>query len=207
MRVGVYGGTFNPIHGGHVHILREFIRRLELQRALLVPTRVPPHKQAHALAGAEDRLAMCRLAAREVREAPVEVSRIELDRPGKSYSAETLTLLKEQYPEDELFFLMGEDMFLTVDAWYRPEVICACAALCASPRSVDGLGKLMRQKEKLEREYNARCFVEDISYLPISSTEIREKVEKGKSFTGLVPESVEAYITEHGLYREQEDRV
>lgn len=201
MRIGVYGGTFNPIHTGHIHILREFIRHLSLERVLLVPTGTPPHKDAPELASQEDRFSMCALAVQEIREAPVEISRIEFDRQGKSYSADTLTLLKRRYPEDGLFFLMGEDMFLTVDRWYHPEIICACAALCASPRSESGLGNLKEKQKELEREFGARCFLEDISYLPVSSTQVRELAEKGESLKGLVPERVEDYIREHGLYR------
>ena len=96
MKTGIYGGTFNPIHLGHLHILQEFIRRLSLDRVLLIPTRIPPHKQAESLAEAEDRLEMCRLAAEEITEAPVLLSRLELSREGKSYTAETLEELKRE---------------------------------------------------------------------------------------------------------------
>ncbi len=201
MRIGVYGGTFNPIHLGHIHILREFIRRLSLKRALLIPARLPPHKEVHDLASGEDRAQMCRIAAEEIEEAPVEVSDIELRSEGKSYTANTLKALSRLYPEDELFLLMGEDMFLTVDSWFSPEVIFSLAAVCASPRSEDGFLALLRKKEELERAYGARCFVEEIPYFPVSSTELRERIRQGESISGLVPEGVERYLLEHGLYR------
>ncbi len=204
MKTGIYGGTFNPVHSGHIHILREFIRRLGLERALLIPTGTPPHKNAPLLAAPEHRLAMCALAAKEVTEAPVEVSKIELSRPGKSYTAQTLEALQKQYPADDFYLLMGEDMFLTLDKWYRPETICALAALCASPRSENGLEKLLRQKEKLERAFGARCFVEDIPWLPVSSTQVRELAAAGKSLSGLAPVSVEQYLREHGVYSQKE---
>lgn len=200
MRIGVYGGTFNPIHLGHIHILKEFIRRLGLSRVLLIPTGTPPHKDAPELAEKADRLAMCELAVREIAEAPVEISRIEFDRPGKSYSADTLTELSRLYPGDELFFLMGEDMFLTVDSWYHPEVICSLAVLCASPRSENGLCKLKQKQKELEQKFGARCFVEDIPYFPASSTQVRELAAQGKSLSGLVPPEVAAYIREHEVY-------
>lgn len=200
MRIGIYGGTFNPIHSGHLHILREFIRRLSLDRVLLVPTGTPPHKKAPELASNEDRLAMCALAAREVKQVPVELSTIETDRPGKSYTAETLGELSQKYPAEELYLMMGEDMFLTVDHWYRPEVICARAALCASPRSADGLGKLMAQAKSLKVKFGARCFIEDIPYFAVSSTEIREKAARGESLAGMVPRGVEEYIRSHEIY-------
>lgn len=200
MKIGVYGGTFNPIHMGHIHILKEFIRRLGLQRVLLIPTGTPPHKTAPALADGKDRLAMCGLAVKEIGEAPVEISEIELRREGKSYTADTLEALGQLYPRDELYLLMGEDMFLTVDSWYRPETIMAHAALCASPRSESGFQKLLLKKEQLERDFAARCFVEDIPYLAVSSTEIRERVGSGSSLAGLVPPTVEEYIRANGLY-------
>lgn len=201
MKTGVYGGTFNPIHLGHVHILREFIRRLSLQRVLLVPTRIPPHKAADSLAVPEDRAAMCALAARQVAEAPVEVSSIELKRKGKSYTAETLEELHKLYPEDGLYLLMGEDMFLTVDQWYRSETIFTLASLCASPRSGDGLSKLRLKARELEKEYGARCFVEDIPYVSVSSTQVRRLAQNGESLRGLTLPEVEKYIYSHGLYR------
>ncbi len=206
MKIGIYGGTFNPIHLGHLHILREFIRRLSLDRVLLIPTHVPPHKQAQALAGGEDRVAMCALAAKEIGSVPIEVSRLELQREGKSYTADTLEALKAEFPEDELFLLMGEDMFLTIHQWYRPETIFALAAICGSPRSGDGLQKLLRQKDFLEQTYGARCFVENIPYFLASSTEIRERAAGGKALSGLVPKSVEEYIHTHGLYRAEKGK-
>ena len=202
MRTGIYGGTFNPIHMGHVHLLEGFIRRLSLDRALLIPTGIPPHKQAHALASAQQRLDMCRLAVGQVKAAPVELCEIELRRPGKSFTADTLVELRALYPADEFFLLMGEDMFLTVDSWYRPEVIMKLAALCCTPRSGDGLGKLCKKKGQLERDFSARCYVEDIPYFPASSTQVRELAARGQSLEGLVPPAVAAYIRENGLYLE-----
>lgn len=119
MRIGIYGGTFNPIHSAHVHLVREFIKRLSLNRVILIPTGTPPHKATHQLASGADRIEMCRLAAADIAECPVTVSDIEVLRTGKSYTADTMTELKAQYPDDELFLLMGEDMFCTVEKWYH----------------------------------------------------------------------------------------
>ena len=201
MKIGIYGGTFNPIHLGHIHILREFILRLSLDKAILIPTHVPPHKQSFDLASGEDRVAMCKLAAAEIVEAPVEVSAMELERAGKSYTAETLEELRRQYPNDELYLLMGEDMFLTIHQWYRPETIFSLAAVCGSPRSGDGLRELQEQQDFLEKKYGARCMVEDIPYFSASSTEVRALAQRGESLSHLVPETVENYIKAHGLYR------
>lgn len=200
-RTGIYGGTFNPIHLGHVHILREFISRLALDRALLIPAGTPPHKQAHQLAGADQRVEMCRLAAKEITKARVEVSRMELDRPGKSFTSDTLLALRRRYPADEFFLLMGEDMFLTVDKWHEAGTIFSLANLCASPRSPGGLDALRRKRAELEA-LGARCFVEDIPFLDVSSTRVRELAARGGSLRGLVPRAVEEYIKKNDIYRE-----
>ena len=97
MRVGIYGGTFNPIHTAHVHLVREFIKRLSLDRVILIPTGTPPHKATHQLASGADRIEMCRLAAADIAECPVTVSDIEVLRTGKSYTADTMTELKAQW--------------------------------------------------------------------------------------------------------------
>lgn len=204
MRLGVYGGTFNPIHLGHVHILKEFIRRLELEKVLLIPAGIPPHKAAPDLVDAQDRLLMCGLAAKGISEVPVEVSSVEIDRAGKSYTADTLSLLHGQNPADELCLLMGEDMFLTVHQWVRPAEICKLAVLCVSPRSEDGMKRLLLQKQRLEAEFAARCKIEDIPYVPVSSTEIRERIRQRRDFSHLVPPEVGEYIAAHGLYREEQ---
>lgn len=197
MRLGIYGGTFNPIHRGHVHILREFIERLDLQKVLLIPDGTPPHKQAEDLAPAESRLRMCAIAVREL--GIVEVSRMELDRPGKSFTSDTLTELHLLYPGDQLYLLMGEDMFLTVDRWHEAGTIFRLAVLCASPRSPEGMGGLLEKQRELET-LGARCRVEDIPFLDVSSTRVRELARAGEDISGLVPEGVAGYIRENGIY-------
>lgn len=199
MKTGVYGGTFNPIHRGHIHLLEEFTKRLSLDRVLLIPTRVPPHKAAPDLASGQDRLQMCRLA---VGGRPhLQISDIEMRREGKSYTAETLEELHDLFPQDEFYLLMGEDMFMTVEQWYRPETIFSLAAVCATPRSLHGMGKLQMKQDEYQARYGARCFLEDIPYLPVSSTQVREWVRRGKDITPLVPERVADYIRERGIYR------
>lgn len=203
MRTGAYGGTFNPIHLGHVHILKEFIARLALERVLLIPAGTPPHKPAPHLAAGADRAAMCRLAAEALPEARVEVSLMELERRGKSFTSDTLAQLHGEYPQDEFFFLMGEDMFLTVDRWHEAEAIFRLASLCASPRSPDGMEKLLAKKAELEA-LGARCFVEDIPFWDVSSTKVRELAAAGEDVAHLVPPKVAEYIAAHGIYAKSE---
>lgn len=198
MRIGVYGGTFNPIHLGHLHLLEEFARRLSLDQVLLIPTHVPPHKAAPDLASAEDRMEMCRLALKG--KPRLELSDLEMRREGKSFTVETLEQLHAQRPRDGLYLLMGEDMFLTLGSWYRPKTIFALAAVCATPRSLDGMKKLQAKALEYQQVYRAQCYLEDIPYLPISSTQVRQWAGEGKPLQSLVPEKVAAYIRSRGLY-------
>ena len=170
-RIAIFGGTFNPIHNGHLHIAQQFQKQLRAQRVLFIPTFVPPHKRAPDLAPAEDRLEMCRLACEGT---PFEVSDLEIRRGGPSYTAETLLALKREYPDAELCFLTGEDMFLTLE-------------------------KLRAYAEKLAR-HGAKVILQNIDYLPVSSTMVREAVRQNRAIDALVPAEVARYIRENGLY-------
>lgn len=113
-RLGVFGGTFNPIHNGHLRLLQGAREALELDRVLVIPTKQPPHKRPQQLASDEDRLAMCRLAVEGL--SGVEVSDLEIRRGGLSYTADTLAELRRRYPDSTLYLLVGGDMFLTIDS-------------------------------------------------------------------------------------------
>ena len=204
MKTGIYGGTFNPIHNGHLHIVEEFRRGLGLDRGLLIPTRVPPHKAAPDLASAGERFAMCRLAAQG--KPWLELSDIEMRREGKSYTAETLEELSALYPQDQFYLLMGEDMFLTLGRWYRPETIFSLASELLTSESAyaamaHAVNALRQKALEYTGQFQARCFLEHIPYLPISSTQVRQAVARGEDVSGLVPQAVAAYMKERGLYR------
>ncbi|MEG1426874.1 MAG: nicotinate (nicotinamide) nucleotide adenylyltransferase [Oscillospiraceae bacterium] len=194
LKIGIYGGTFNPIHNGHLHIMEEFYQRLKLDKMILIPTYLPPHKTVQDLASPRDRFAMCALAAKTLR-FPVEISEIEINRRERSYTADTLVELRRGYPNAHFYLLMGEDMFLTIDHWYLPEVIFATATVCASPRSAMGMNGLREYAKKLEEQFkNAHCVIADIPFLDVSSTEIRAGVSRD------LPQAVATYIREKSLY-------
>ena len=197
MKIIIFGGTFNPIHNGHIHLAKCFADILQADRVILIPTNVPPHKRAPDLADAEDRLNMCRLAAEADKR--FCVSDIEIARGGQSYTSETLTELHRQYPDAELYLITGEDMFFLLEEWHDPQVIYQLAMICAAPRSPKGTGALLEYAKKIERN-GAKTRIEDIPYYPISSTMIREAVKAGKSISSLVPAAVERYIREKKLY-------
>lgn len=197
-RLAVYGGSFNPVHRGHIHLAEQFRLRLRLDRVVLMPAGIPPHKAAPDLAAAPDRLAMCRLAAAE---AGLEVSDLELRRSGPSYTVDTLRALRGQNPGDELFLITGEDMFLTLLTWRDAPEILRLAAVCAAPRSWEGMRRMEAYAAEL-RAAGGRIFLQDIAYLPISSTQVRRAVREGRSIRELVPEAVAGYIESRHLYQE-----
>ena len=179
MKTGIYGGTFNPIHNGHLHIVGEFRKGLGLDRVLLIPTGTPPHKAAPNLAAPADRLAMCRLA---VGGAPwLEVSDIETRRRGKSYTADTLEELAASTPRTS-FSSYGGGHVPHPDRWYRADTIFRLAAACASPRSRDGMEPLRQKALDYTARFGARCFLEHIPYLPISSTQVRQAAAAGRAW-------------------------
>lgn len=195
-KLAMFGGTFNPIHNGHLHLVQGFRERLGLDRVLLIPSRVPPHKAAADLADAKDRLEMCRLAAQPY---GLEVSDAELLRQGPSYTVDTLQQLHRENPGAELYLLMGADMFLTLEHWYQSGELFRLARMCAAPRDENGRGELLAYAERIE-SLGAKTHVEELSLLPVSSTLVRGRIARGLPIAGLVPKAVEAYITAHHLY-------
>ena len=203
MRSGIYGGTFNPPHQGHLTSARLAMEALKLDRLLFVPAAVPPHKELpEDSPSAEDRLKMLEIAVDGLlMPGRAEVCDLELHRQGKSYTSDTLEELHKKYPEDELYLLLGTDMFLSLDTWHDPENICGLAHIVAFVRSeTDSVKKLELQQEKLQDRYRARAEVVELSQVvPVSSTQIREELKKGEAGTGLPP-AVYGYILRRGLY-------
>lgn len=197
-RIGVFGGSFNPPHLGHLLAVREFQRALSLDRVLLVPAATPPHKALSANSpSARERFEMTILAASQLPFA--EVSDLELRREGASYTADTLVELRGAYPNDELYLLMGTDMFLSFDRWYQPERIAALATLAVAHRSEDKAEKLQAQAAALEKAFHVRTVFVDNEFLPHSSTSVRALLAFGAAEEYLAP-AVLAYIQKNHLY-------
>ena len=193
MKIGVFGGTFNPPHLGHVNICREFSRHIGFDRLLIIPTFMPPHKSCQELISPESRGEMCRIAFSEFENA--EISMTEIERKGKSYTYDTLCEIKELYPDSEIFFIMGSDMMVTFTQWYRWQDILKLCTLCAAQRD-----------EGNELTKYLSHFPEKVIYLPVkpfevSSTQIRNMVKKGEDISHLVGKDTAEYIKKEGLYR------
>lgn len=195
-KIGIYGGTFNPVHDGHVSLCRQCIDALSLDRMIVIPANVPPHKQAKELASGKDRMAMLSLAFKE--EKAVVVSDIEQKRQGKSYTVDTLREIHTQFPDAQLFLLVGSDMLSSFDKWYCFEEILTLATLVAGAREKDEYTALCSDREPLLR-YAQRILILPVEEIPVSSTEVRKNLKETGTSPHVSP-AVLSYIKEHHLY-------
>ena len=201
MNIGVYGGTFDPPHWGHITAARAAMEQLGLDKLVLIPDRVPPHKALpEGSASPEQRLEMAVLATAELGKR-AEVSDRELRRDGPSYTSDTLAELRREYPEDTLWLLMGSDMFLSLQTWHAPEEIMALARIAPFSREAeDESAAFAAQKARLEREYGAQiCIVQNPEVWELSSTEVRAALAAGQG-SNLLPPAVYGYVLREHLY-------
>lgn len=195
-KLGVMGGTFNPIHYGHLVAAEESFFHFSLDSIIFMPSGKPPHKVSLALASAEDRYNMVVLATRHNER--FEVSRYEIDRPEISYTVDTMTALKKERPYDDFYFITGADAILEILNWKTPKKLLKLCTCIAATRPGYPLTKLRSIAERLNA--GDRLKVLKIPALSISSTDIRRRVRDGRPIKYLVPPDVERYIFEHGLY-------
>ena len=199
-RLGLFGGSFNPIHNGHLHLAEAAKDALRLSGVMLMPAGEAPHKSTAAYAPAADRLAMCQLAAENL---PwLSVSDLEIRKTGKSYTVDTLRILRQEQPDTDWTLLIGSDMLLTFDTWHCWQEILQMAAVCAVSREKGDLPQLRDAAKKLRSDCpQARIRVVTAEAVVVSSTQIREAVQKNADCSCLLPENVVQYIQTHGLYR------
>ena len=200
MRLGVFGGTFDPVHYGHLLLAECCREQCRLDAVWFLPAAVPPHKRSRQLAPAAARIEMLELAI--AGRPAFSLSRHEVDRGGINYTAETLAHFHRQDPESELFFLLGADMLNDLPGWREPGRICQLATVVvvrrsgAEPVDFDCLSQVA-SAEIIDR---IRCHQVEMPEIGISSTEIRRRVGSGLSIRFLAPRAVEKYIQTHGLY-------
>ena len=197
-RIGIYGGTFNPPHTGHIHAAVQAVEALKLDKLIMIPAHVAPHKELpEGSPGPEQRLDMVRLA---VQSCPrIEVSDMELKRQGKSYTYQTILELRKKHPKAQLFLLMGTDMFLAFEAWKEPDIIMANATIAVLYRGEKGeRDAIFAQKEHLE-DRGGKIKIVKNQVLAISSTNLR-RLLAFQCATPFLPEGTEGYIRENGLY-------
>jgi len=208
MKIGIYGGAFNPPHLGHLAAARAAADALGLDKLVFVPTGAPPHKDLPwDMPQPSQRLEMVELAADQLlRPELTQVWAVELERPGKSYTSDTLKCARKQWPEDELWLLVGSDMFFTLQDWHQPEKVMEMAKICAFGRAAsDTRTRLDAQAEFLEERFGARVAIIDVPGLvEISSSRLREGLILGEGRQQLPP-AVYGYILREKLYGTRAD--
>ena len=195
-RLGLLGGTFNPPHLAHLVCAQEAFVQLELERVIWIPVFEPPHKEVEGDPGVEHRIALCEAAVGD--DPRFEVSRIEADVPGRSYTVDTLRRLHESSPEDELTFIVGGDMAHALPTWHEPEAVLALATLGVAEREGVRRNDIAERLSGLAGADRIRFF--DMPRLDISSSMIRRRVAQGLPLRYLVPDAVASYIATQGLY-------
>ena len=201
MRIGIYGGSFSPVHNGHVAAAKAFMEQMWLDVLYIMPAGIPPHKQMKGDANTWQRLRMCELAFEDVE--GVLISDLEIRREGKSYTVDTLRAMASE--EHRLFFLMGTDMLLTLDTWREPEEIFRlCYPVYMRREGPDPIldARIVAQIAEYQQKYGkvVRRIMGDP--IVVSSTAVRRAVAEGKSIANMVPPAVEKYIRENGLYKD-----
>jgi len=198
MRVGVFGGTFDPPHMGHLILAAEAVHQLSLDRLLWVLTQDPPHKHGHMIRPWEARLAMVRLAI--AGDPAFEISRVDIDRPGPHYAVDTMNILSRQIPRTELFYLIGGDSLRDLPTWHQPrQFLQACAGLGVMRRPGDLIN--LDVLEGVLPGISSRVHFITAPLLEIASSDIRERIACGRPFRYYLPPAVYQYILETNLYQ------
>lgn len=197
MKIGIYGGSFDPVHVGHVNAALTFKEELSLDKIIVIPAYQPPHKKGLAMTPSEHRMNMCNLAFGKLE--GFEVSDIEILRADEGYMADTVAQIREIYPDDELYLLIGGDMLLYFRKWYAWSKITDEAVLAVAARNWDDDAALEAEAAVL-RSYGAEVRIVPIDVKEISSTAVRETVRRADDISSMVPEGVDEYIWDHYLY-------
>lgn len=192
-RVGLFGGTFNPLHNAHIRVALVAKERLELSKVLFIPNGIPPHKGPLDGITGEDRFRMVRDAIAE--HDALDVSRIEIDRDGPSYTIDTIRALKDDYPEG-VCFIVGADRLLDITTWREPEALLRSVPFVIAPR--EGVSGTQFQRAP----FDTACVIPlEMEEVDLSSSWLRERVARGEGISDWVPPVVAQYISENGLYR------
>jgi len=219
MRIGLFGGTFNPIHLGHLRAAEIVQKRFLLDKVLFIPSYIPPHKNSVEIAPPFARLEMVKIACSSYPQ--FLPSSVEIEAKGKSYSILTVNKIEKMFPEAWIFFILGVDSFLEIETWREYEELLQLCFFIVVSRP----GYRLEEAKEIKGKYRDRMyeipesdesseiresllssfqiFLLPISALDIASTEIRNRAKKGSSLKGMVPDAVEAYIKENKLYKEQ----
>ena len=199
LRTGIFGGTFDPVHIGHLAVAERVYCDLDLERVILVPTNISPFKAGQVSSVGEHRLKMLKLAIRD--NPHLAVSDIELRRGGTSYTVDTMELLRGQYPDDEFYFIMGMDSFLELNGWKGVDRLVELCQLVVVTRPGYELPEEQKRLLSLPSSVWQQTRFIEVHGLDIAATELRERIRRGESVRYLLPSEVENYIHENSIYR------
>lgn len=195
-KIGIMGGSFDPVHNAHIKLAQYAYKELDLEKVIFIPAYIQPFKKDRKVTDEVHRLNMLKLALEEYPE--FEVSDIEIEMKGDSYTARTLEALSKKY--NNMIFILGADSYLTLDKWYHPELIFKYAAIACAHRDGSMPTHLNKLSEEYGQRYNGVTYFLNMPDTDISSTNIREAIRKGENVTDIIPERVFNYIRENDLY-------
>lgn len=200
-KIGIMGGTFNPIHFGHLLLAEQAMEAYDLDEVLFIPSGNPYMKDTEPIVDGTIRGHMTELALKG--HPHFRMSSIELDRKGPTYTYETLETLKEENPDCTYYFILGADSLLTMETWKNPKQIFKNCVVIASVRGTGTEDKIRKIATHLIYEYQADVHILPARFIDLSSSEIRQRIVNGKSVRYMLPEEVREYIYENGLYRNE----
>jgi nicotinate-nucleotide adenylyltransferase len=196
-RLAIMGGTFDPIHYGHLLVAEEALERFELDTVVFVPNGRPAHKKPYNVSDPEERYAMCIIAIAS--NPMLSCSRVEIERPGPSYAVDTIRWFREQFASlEKLYFITGADAVMEILSWHKFEELSQHCEFIAATRPGTDLEKL---RDVLDKPFLERVHFMQIPGLDISSSSLRARVQEGRTVKYQTPEAVESYIRHRGLYR------
>jgi len=198
-KIGIIGGTFDPIHIGHLVLAEQIRTKFNLEKIIFIPAGTPPHKLNMNITSSKDRYNMTLIAT--INNPNFEVSSIEIDQADISYTINTIKKMKEIYKDSELYFIIGADVLYELDTWKEFENLFKLCKFIAATRPGTDEEKLLEKKEFLEQTYGAKILLTKVLALDISSTDIRNRIREGESIKYIVPEPVEKYIIKNKLYK------
>lgn len=201
MKIGIMGGTFDPIHNGHLMLGEYAYREFQLDQIWFMPNGNPPHKSSDTIESqTKNRVEMVRRAISETEYFVVQL--YEVENKAVHYSYKTMEYFKQIYPEHEFYFVIGADSLFSIEKWVHPEILLKDCVMLAAYRDDKGTEEMISQIQYLNQKYHADIRLLNTPNVDISSSEIREKLKEGQAIQGMVPDSVCAYIEEKQLYRD-----
>jgi len=200
MKIGLYGGTYDPIHLGHIKIAQKAVEQFDLDELWFIPAKIPPHKINSNVTDTIHRLNMLTLAVSEL-DKRFKISTFELDRENVSFSYLTLTQLTDLYSDVEFYFIIGEDSLRDFPKWKHPEIISSLVKIIVAPRFLEHKENIERYISQYKLDYNANIYILDFPLVPISSTDIRTTLFTDSDIKKMIPDSVFRYILDNNLYK------